>query len=212
MGNRLGTFWMWGLASLLTLLACGRHRDEIRQLDTALARLDSCQAVLDSLPLDSILATRTWASNQWNDFSHFANDSLMELTREEGLVIAEVGRIRRLLKDFPAQQKGIPEAIALSRTQIKSLRTALEEGATKDRNGEPMNEDYIAAQLTAELGFVDRIATGCRDTRLYSTQAMAAKDSLMPIVDSTGQVLRARLAQRLISETMQSSMSTYPPR
>jgi hypothetical protein len=203
---------MWGLASLLTLLACGRHRDEIRQLDAALTRLDSCQAVLDSLPLDSIQATRDWAGSQWNDFSLFANDSLMELSREEGMVIAEVGRVRRLLKDFPSRSKSLSEAIALSRTQITGLRTALEEGATQDRNGQPMHAEYIAAQVSTELGFVDRIATSCRETQLYSAQAMAARDSLMPIVDSTGQVLRARLAQRLISESLQSSMSTYPPR
>lgn len=210
MGNR--TLMTIGLASLLTLFACGRHRDEIRQLDAALARLDSCQAVLDSLPMDSIQATRDWAGSHWSDFSLFANDSLLELTREEGLVIAEVGRVRRLLKDFPAQRKGLPEAIALSRTQITGLRAALDEGATKDRNGELMNEDYIAAQLTAELGFVDRIASSCRDTQLYGTQALTARDSLQPIVDSTGQVLRARLASRWIVEGTQSRMSTFPPR
>lgn len=190
---------------------CGRHRDEIRQLDLALTRLDSCQAVLDSLPLADIDSTRVWVGNQWQDFSLFANDSLLEITREEGAVIADVGRIRRLLKDFPSKYKGVGEALVLSRTQIEALRTALEEGATQDRNGARMDDAYVAAQVANELGFVDKVALGVMETNLFGRQAVAAADTTRARADSVAQALRGRMAARIIGDIYAPMRSRYIP-
>lgn len=204
-----GLFALSLTAMLIT--GCGRHRDEIRQLDEALIRLDSCQAVLDSLPMAEIDSTRVWVGNQWQDFSLFANDSLLEITREEGAVIADVGRIRRLLKDFPSKYKGVGEALVLSRSQIEALRAALEDGATQDRNGARMDDAYVTAQVANELGFVDKVALGVMETNLFGRQAVAAADTTRARADSVAQVLRGRMAERLIGDFLAPMRSSHMP-
>jgi len=184
------------LGLVLLLGACGGrgHRSEIAELEQARLEMERAAEAYAALPQDSIDAVRVWASAQLQDFELLAADSSMVLTRSEGAIINEVGKVRRLLKDNPKRISQLRTSQEQVAGQIQLLIEALQSRATVDGAGTPIDSTYIRVQVNAERTSAERIASSWDESASYATKALYLADRTKPSADSLGTELRKRLA------------------
>lgn len=181
---------------VLLLGACGGrgHRSEIAQLEQARLEMERAAEAYAALPQDSIDAVRVWASAQLQDFELLAADSGIVLTRSEGAIINEVGKVRRLLKDNPKRISQLRTSQEQVAGQIQLLIEALQSRATVDGAGTPIDSTYIRVQVNAERTSAERIASSWEESASYATKALSLAARTKPAADSLGTELRKRLA------------------
>lgn len=181
---------------VLLLGACGGrgHRSEIAELEQARLEMERAAEAYAALPQDSIDAVRVWASAQLQDFELLAADSGIVLTRSEGAIINEVGKVRRLLKDNPKRISQLRTSQEQVAGQIQLLIEALQSRATVDGAGTPIDSTYIRVQVNAERTSAERIASSWDESTSYATKALSLADRTKPSADSLGTELRKRLA------------------
>lgn len=184
------------LGLVLLLGACGGrgHRSEIAELEQARLEMERAAQAYAALPQDSIDAVRVWASAQLQDFELLAADSSMVLTRSEGAIINEVGKVRRLLKDNPKRISQLRTSQEQVAGQIQLLIEALQSRATVDGAGTPIDSTYIRVQVNAERTSAERIASSWDESTSYATKALSLAARTKPAADSLGTELRKRLA------------------
>ena len=184
------------LGLVLLLGACGGrgHRSEIAELEQARLEMERAAEAYAALPQDSIDAVRVWASAQLQDFELLAADSSMVLTRSEGAIINEVGKVRRLLKDNPKRISQLRTSQEQVAGQIQLLIEALQSRATVDGAGTPIDSTYIRVQVNAERTSAERIASSWEESASYATKALSLAARTKPAADSLGTELRKRLA------------------
>lgn len=184
------------LGLVLLLGACGGrgHRSEIAELEQARLEMERAAQAYAALPQDSIDAVRVWASAQLQDFELLASDSSMVLTRSEGAIINEVGKVRRLLKDNPKRISQLRTSQEQVAGQIQLLIEALQSRATVDGAGTPIDSTYIRVQVNAERTSAERIASSWDESTSYATKALSLAARTKPAADSLGTELRKRLA------------------
>ncbi len=184
------------LGLVLLLGACGGrgHRSEIAELEQARLEMERAAQAYAALPQDSIDAVRVWASAQLQDFELLAADSSMVLTRSEGAIINEVGKVRRLLKDNPKRISQLRTSQEQVAGQIQLLIEALQSRATVDGAGTPIDSTYIRVQVNAERTSAERIASSWEESASYATKALSLAARTKPAADSLGTELRKRLA------------------
>lgn len=184
------------LGLVLLLGACGGrgHRSEIAELEQARLEMERAAEAYAALPQDSIDAVRVWASAQLQDFELLAADSSIVLTRSEGAIINEVGKVRRLLKDNPKRISQLRTSQEQVAGQIQLLIEALQSRATVDGAGTPIDSTYIRVQVNAERTSAERIASSWEESASYATKALSLAARTKPAADSLGTELRKRLA------------------
>ena len=184
------------------LLGCaGPHKSEIAELNGVRDSLSAAQAQLATLPADSLAATRAWAVDALREFEVMLKDSGMTLTREEGLIVAEVTRAKRLLKDFPDRITRIDGSINRAQHQIDGLIALLDNRAATDGAGNPVDTTYIRENVTRELRVARDICASVEETKLYARRGLEVKAGAVASVDSLQTVLRARLATLVLNRT-----------
>ena len=191
------------LGLVLLLGACGGrgHRSEIAELEQARLEMERAAEAYAALPQDSIDAVRVWASAQLQDFELLAADSSMVLTRSEGAIINEVGKVRRLLKDNPKRISQLRTSQEQVAGQIQLLIEALQSRATVDGAGTPIDSTYIRVQVNAERTSAERIASSWEESASYATKALSLAARTKPAADSLGTELRKRLAVWVIENS-----------
>lgn len=194
--------WLTSAFFAGVLLGCaGPHKSEIAELNGVRDSLSAAQVQLASLPVDSLSATRTWALDALREFEVMLKDSGMTLTREEGLIVAEVTRAKRLLKDFPDRINRIDESINRAQHQIDGLIALLDSRAATDGAGNPVDTAYIRENLIRELRVGRDICASVEETELYARRGLEVKAGAVASVDSLQTVLRARLATLVLNRT-----------
>jgi hypothetical protein len=193
----------WAVAVALVLGACGgnRHQNEVAALESAAESMVAASEAYAALPQDSIDAIRNWAMAQLRDFELLASDSGVILTREEGRIINEVSKVRRLLKDNPERVKRLRDAQDQVAGQIHLLADALRAQATIDGAGTPIDSSYIRLHVAAEQKAAESITSAWEETISYAEQALALGARTRPQSDSLGTELRRRLAVWLLENS-----------
>jgi hypothetical protein len=194
--------WLTSAFFAAVLLGCaGPHKSEIAELNGVRDSLSAAQTQLATLPVDSLATTRSWAVDALRDFEVMLKDSGMTLTREEGLIVAEVTRAKRLLKDFPDRITRMDESINRAHHQIEGLIALLDSRAATDGAGNPIDTTYIRENVTRELRVARDICGSVEETKLYARRGLEVKAGAVASVDSLQTVLRARLATLVLNRT-----------
>lgn len=192
-----------GLAVLLASCGPNPNGSHLNELRTAAHDLQAAEAAYLALPVDSILTLRLWAMEQLQDFELLASDSGVVLTRAEGAIVAEVGRVRRLIKDNPSRVEKLQSAQKQAISQIEQLIQAVESGATVDGEGTVMDSTYFNRQVRVEVLAAQGIRDSWTETASYAEQALSMASATKHRADSLGVALRMRLAAWVLDHPIQ---------
>lgn len=143
-------FWLTtiGLCSCHSSL---RPDGQERQL---LALADSIELevnILDLVSAEEAISASQWAQENLREFELLLEDDEMSISREEGEIISDVSRARRLLKDQSKRRESIANSQKRTLLQLRGLAEAIGNGATHDSQGTPIDSAYIARNLSREL-------------------------------------------------------------
>jgi hypothetical protein len=180
------------------------HQAEIAELQGLRDSLEAAKADLVQLPADTLNATLTWATDEFRNFEVMMRDTGMVLTKDEGLIVAEVSRARRLLKDFPERRTRIGEAIDRALNQTAGLAQLLTEQQATDGAGNTVDSAYIADNLRLELRIGRDLCASVAETADYAERGQATAEAVREQADSLATVLRARLAQLVLARANDS--------
>lgn len=169
------------------------------ELEGVLDSVRTAREAIAGLPADSIAQAKSWAEQNLWDFELLVADSSARLTREEGAVISEVARARRLLKDGPERLRTLAESGERTEHQLVALIEALRSGAATDGAGTPIDSAYIAANTARELSFARAYLTSVAETEDLARRGLDLTAAATAPADSLKTVLRARYAQALIA-------------
>lgn len=195
--------WIAAVAGLV-LAGCGPKdaRDtSVDELEGALDSVRVARAALMELPADSIAQAKSWSEQHLWDFELLVSDSTAQLTREEGAIISEVARARRLLKDGPERLRTLAESGERTESQLVALIATLESGATTDGAGTPIDSAYIATNTARELSFARAYLVSVAETQDLARRGLDIAAAAAAPVDSLKTVLRARYAAALIASS-----------
>ena len=191
-------FWLIGIS----LCACHsnlRSNGPGSQLRALADYIEQEAKTLDLVSAEKAFSASQWAQENLREFELLLEDQEMSITREEGAIISEVSRARRLLKDQSKRRESIANSQKRTLVQLRGLATALESQATHDSQGTPIDSAYIALNLSRELQMGRTLKNSITETQTYATQGIAIAERTKAGSDSLQTVLRGRLA-RLILE------------
>ena len=183
------------MVALAMLAGCGPRGPKgaaVKELEGALDSVRTAREALGGVPADSIAQAKSWAEQNLWDFELLVADSTAQLTREEGAVISEVARARRLLKDGPERLRTLAQSGERTENQLVALIEAL-------RSGTPIDSAYIATHTARELTFARAYLTSVAETQDLARRGLDIAAAATAPADSLKTVLRARYAQALIA-------------
>lgn len=184
-----------GCAVLFAGCKGAEHQEAVAKLERAEQAMREAAAAYAALPQDSLDAVRIWATTQLRDFELLAADSGVVLTRDEGAIVADVSRVRRLLKDNPDRVVRLRASQEQAAGQIHLLIEALQTGATTDGAGTTIDSAYVRRQVTAELRTAEAVAASWQETTDYGRRGLKLAAATRLRSDSLGEALRQRLAK-----------------
>jgi hypothetical protein len=190
------------VVALAMLAGCGPRGPKgaaVEELEGALDSVRTAREALGGVPADSIAQAKSWAEQNLWDFELLVADSTAQLTREEGAVISEVARARRLLKDGPERLRTLAQSGERTENQLVALIEALRSGAATDGAGTPIDSAYIATHTARELTFARAYLTSVAETQDLARRGLDIAAAATAPADSLKTVLRARYAQALIA-------------
>ena len=114
----------------------------------------------------------------------------MTVTREEGEIISQVSRARRLLKDQSKRRQSILNSQQRTLLQLRGLAQALANEATHDSQGTPMDSAYIAENVARELQMGRTLKATIEETKSYASRGIKTVEEIKPQSDSLQTQLR----------------------
>jgi len=191
-------FWFFAIA----FIACNSKTRFHSQEKELLQLADSIEVEANALAgLSAAEASGAflWAQENLREFELLLEDEEMTVTREEGEIISQVSRARRLLKDQSKRRQSILNSQQRTLLQLRGLAQALATEATHDSQGTPMDSAYIAENVARELQMGRTLKATIEETKSYASRGRKTVEEIKPQSDSLQTQLRGRLA-RLILE------------
>ena len=191
-------FWFFAIA----FIACNSKTRFHSQEKELLQLADSIEVEANALAGVSAAEASgafLWAQENLREFELLLEDEEMTVTREEGEIISQVSRARRLLKDQSKRRQSILNSQQRTLLQLRGLAQALATEATHDSQGTPMDSAYIAENVARELQMGRTLKATIEETKSYASRGRKTVEEIKPQSDSLQTQLRGRLA-RLILE------------
>ena len=191
-------FWFFAIA----FIACNSKTRFHSQEKELLQLADSIEVEANALAGVSAAEASgafLWAQENLREFELLLEDEEMTVTREEGEIISQVSRARRLLKDQSKRRQSILNSQQRTLLQLRGLAQALTNEATHDSQGTPMDSAYIAENVARELQMGRTLKATIEETKSYASRGIKTVEEIKPQSDSLQTQLRGRLA-RLILE------------
>jgi hypothetical protein len=186
-------------ALLLLLSSCTTHRDPRVEALTSLAdSIQIQQRMLEQPSTDQTAEAANWAENNLREFELLLDDGNVVVSKEEGRIISDVSRARRLLKDQGSRRTSLPKSAARAMGQLRGLAQAITSGAAKDAAGTPIDSAYIARELEAELAIGRDVVRALEETQQLAERGIAIWQKTAARADSLQTVCRSRLAKAII--------------
>ena len=135
------------------LSGCSDHNTKL-SLHAALTELDDLEELVSEAPLDSINSVRDRLLEVKKDLVWLGSDSNVVFVRSDALVIEELSKANRYLKDSPSRFAGIFQEIERCKTQVSGLIDVIESGAELDALGDSIDDIYIKRNVEIELNAV----------------------------------------------------------
>lgn len=188
------------LSVIITLLAgCANQGDPRAGELNALA--DSIQAhlrLLDQPSAEQSAEAAEWATRNLREFELLLEGGLVTVSKEEGQIISDVSRARRLLKDQGKRRNSLPKSAARAMSQLRGLAEAIRSGATADATGTAIDSTYITREVQAELAIGRDVVQALVETQQLAERGIAIWQKTSERSDSLQTVCRARLAKAII--------------
>ena len=140
-------FWFFAIA----LIACNSQGavSQPRKATPSVSRLDRVRSqCTGKCPAAEASGAFLWAQENLREFELLLEDEEITVTREEGEIISQVSRARRLLKDQSKRRQSILNSQQRTLLQLRGLAQALANEATHDSQGTPMDSAYIAENVS----------------------------------------------------------------
>jgi hypothetical protein len=102
-------------------------------LGPLLALADSIEletSALESVSAEKAISASQWAQENLREFELLLEDEEMSVSREEGEIISDVSRARRLLKDQSKRRESIANSQKRTLLQLRGLAAAIGNGTT----------------------------------------------------------------------------------
>lgn len=179
-------------------MGCTQPGDvHLAALGEAEERVEAGMDFLEQWDVDSVAACRERVAMRFKDLDWLMADTTLTFTVDDGQLIGDWARVRRYLKDGPTRLTMLKKQGALCLAQMGNLSDAIQQGATEDANGTPMNEAYFERESSREIGIADQWRLAVDETvRLFDLGMDLEGESRMSI-DSLILAKRAEWAQAI---------------
>jgi hypothetical protein len=165
------------------------YTSEIAEVDGILKNLDAAEQEFRSVALDSAFVIERIVDRDMKLVSNRFNG---ELSRSRAESIQSYRGIKSVVKKTKPIAANVQVEFPAVRQQLEMLKQALNERATRDRDNNRMNRDYVNRAIAAERMAADAVIEQSRDVRfrvekaifdyaLYYPQVAAFLDSLRTI-------------------------------
>ena len=181
-----------GLSCFLS--GCSDHKTEL-SLHTAFTELESLEELVREAPLDSINSVRDWLLEAKKDLVWLGSDSNVVFVRSDAMVIEELSKGIRYLKDSPNRFAGIFQEIERCKTQVTGLIDVIESGAELDALGDSIDDIYIKRNVEIELDAVLKLEGIVTETLRLARLGLETDFSSREAIDSLLEVKRGQWAR-----------------
>ena len=181
-----------GLSCFLS--GCSDHKTEL-SLHAAFTELESLEELVREAPLDSINSVRDWLLEAKKDLVWLGSDSNVVFVRSDAMVIEELSKGNRYLKDSPNRFAGIFQEIERCKTQVTGLIDVIESGAELDALGDSIDDIYIKRNVEIELDAVLKLEDVVTETLRLARLGLETDFSSREAIDSLLEVKRGQWAR-----------------
>lgn len=143
----------------------------------------------------------SWADEQFREFNLLLEDGGVVVSKQEGAIISDVGRARRLLKDQTKRRSSLPKSAERTVKQLRSLAHALSIGARVDAAGNPIDSAYVARETATELKIARDLVQALKETQNLAQRGIALRREVEARSDSLETICRGRLARAILEGT-----------
>ena len=184
---------------LLLLSNCTTHNEpRVAELTALADSVQWQQRLLEDPSTARAAEAATWAENNLREFELLLDDGNVVVSKEEGRIISDVSRARRLLKDQGSRRTSLPKSAARAIGQLQGLAQAIASGAGKDAAGSPIDSAYIAREMKVELAIGRDVMRALEETQQLAERGIAIWQKTASRCDSLQTVCRSRLAKAII--------------
>jgi|TARA_B110000196_G_scaffold54137_1_gene44761 hypothetical protein len=181
-----------GLSCFLS--GCSDHKTEL-SLHAAFTELESLEELVREAPLDSINSVRDWLLEAKKDLVWLGSDSNVVFVRSDAMVIEELSKGIRYLKDSPNRFAGIFQEIERCKTQVTGLIDVIESSAELDALGDSIDDIYIKRNVEIELDAVLKLEGIVTETLRLARLGLETDFSSREAIDSLLEVKRGQWAR-----------------
>jgi len=143
----------------------------------------------------------SWADEQFREFNLLLGDGGVVVSKQEGAIISDVGRARRLLKDQAKRRISLPKSAERTMKQLRSLAEALSSGARTDAAGNTIDSAYVARETATELKIARDLVKALEETQNLAQRGIALRREVEARSDSLQTICRGRLARAILEGT-----------
>ena len=173
---------------------CSDHKTEL-SLHAAFTELENLEELVREAPLDSINSVRDWLLEAKKDLVWLGSDSNVVFVRSDAMVIEELSKANRYLKDSPNRFAGIFQEIERCKTQVTGLIDVIESGAELDALGDSIDDIYIKRNVEIELDAVLKLEDVVTETLRLARLGLETDFSSREAIDSLLEVKRGQWAR-----------------
>lgn len=143
----------------------------------------------------------SWADAQFREFNLLLEDGGVVVSKEEGAIVSDVGRARRLLKDQAKRRSSLPKRAERTMKQLRGLADALTSGARVDAAGNAIDSAYVARETAIELKIGRDLVKALEETQSLAQRGIALRREVEARSDSLQTICRGRLARAILEGT-----------
>ena len=176
------------------LSGCRDYKTEL-SLHAAFTELESLEEQVREAPLDSINSVRDWLLEAKKDLVWLGSDSNVVFVRSDAMVIEELSKGIRYLKDSQNRFAGIFQEIERCKTQVTGLIDVIESGAELDALGDSIDDIYIKRNVEIELYAVLKLEDVVTETLRLARLGLETDFSSREAIDSLLEVKRGQWAR-----------------
>ena len=176
------------------LSGCSDQQTELT-LHAAFTELEDLEELAKEAPLDSINSVRDRLQEVKKDLVWLGADSNVVFVRTDAMVIEELSKASRYLKDSPKRFAGIFLEIERCKTQVTGLIDVIESGAELDALGDSIDDVYIKRNADIELVAILKLEDVVTETLRLARLGLETDSSSRASIDSLLEVKRGQWAR-----------------
>ena len=179
---------------LFSLSGCIEDNN-IQSLNSTYSKLERLELWAQKAPLDSINSVRDRLKGAKEDLIWLGADSNVVFIKADALVIEELSKASRYLKDAPSRFIGVFNEITRCKSQISGLIGLIKSGAEIDALGDSIDNTYIKHNTLIEIEAVIKLEKVLTETLKLSRLGLESDSASWSDIDSLLLVKRGQWAQ-----------------